>query len=115
MSHLGRSWRFVAALTIIISVSSRAQTPNSPLTVAEATQQASQLGSAPVFVHGHFWCGKEGSMIYDSYYKSVLRMSYSEIYLKKHTSYSSRCGFDSKHESNLVTVTGHIQKTKKEN
>jgi hypothetical protein len=97
------------ALVVFIAASSRAQIPNSALTVAEATKQASQLGSNSVSVHGHFWCGKEGSMIYDSYYKPILLIRYSEIYMQKHTSFRSMCGFDTEHKSNLVTVTGHIE------
>lgn len=99
-------------IAAINAVSSRAQIRNPALTVAEAKAQAIQLGSTLLSVHGHFWCGKEGSMVYDSYYKSVLRIHYSEIFLQKHTSFSSRCGFDSEHKSNLVTITGHIESDK---
>lgn len=48
-------------------------------------------------------------MIYDNYYKSVLRIHYSATFLQKHTSFSSMCGFNVKHKSNSVTITGQIE------
>jgi len=101
--------RTATAIVCAIAASTGAQAPKSSLTIAEATKKAAQLGANTVSVHGHFWCGKEGSMIYDSYYKSILRISFSEAYLHKHSSFRSRCGFDIEHKSNLVTMTGHLE------
>ncbi|HEV2214763.1 MAG TPA: hypothetical protein VGR64_05695 [Terracidiphilus sp.] len=77
-------------------------------TVAAAKDNAVRLGSRQIQVRGHFWWGKEGSMIYDSGYKAILPLHYS-------------AGFNSKYpiekllravrirKSDLATITGRLQ------
>jgi hypothetical protein len=78
-----------------------------PLSVAEATQSANQVGSKQVLVEGHFWWGKEGSMIYDSYYKAVLRVHYSDAFNAKHPSLDFFLPTP-RRKSDRATVTGHL-------
>jgi hypothetical protein len=73
--------------------------------VAAATDDAGRLGSSPVSVRGHFWWGKEGSMIFDSGYKAVLPLQYSDEFNSKH----SFPEFVSKpRKSDVVTITGRL-------
>lgn len=74
-------------------------------TVAAAKDNAPRLGSRRVQVRGHFWLGKEGSMIYDSGYKAILRLQYSDAFNAMH-SYHELLGKTRK--SDLVTIVGRL-------
>jgi len=85
-----------------------AQTNSPVLSVANATQNAAQLGLNEIRVRGHFWWGKEGSMIYDSYFKTILIVQYSSNFNKKHP------GMDiflpqPRRKSNIAIITGQLQ------
>jgi hypothetical protein len=82
-----------------------AQQDSHIFTVLDAKANAARLGSNPVIVRGHFWCGKEGSMMFDSGYKAVLRLRYSDDFNSKH-SYMELLGFARK--SDVATVTGRL-------
>jgi len=88
-----------------------AKSTDSALTVAEANRQAESIGSRLISVRGHFWWGKEGSMVYDNYYKSILLVGYSNEFNAKHT-YANTFGPDSGHKSNIATLTGHFEHEK---
>ena len=84
------------------------QAAAAPFSVAEALKQADTISSNPVRVKGHFWWGKEGSIIYDSYYKAVLKVQYSDAFNAKHP------GLDfflpvPRRKSNLAMVTGRLR------
>jgi hypothetical protein len=74
-------------------------------TVHDAKENAVRLGSNQVFVRGHFWWGKEGSMVFDSGYKAVLTLRYTDDFNSKY-SYQELLGFARK--SNVATVTGRL-------
>jgi hypothetical protein len=80
-----------------------AQSASEIFTVAAATDNASRLGSRRVQVRGHFWLGKEGSMIYDSGYKAILRLQYSDAFNAKHDFHEL---LGKARKSDLVTITG---------
>jgi hypothetical protein len=82
-----------------------AQQDSHTYTVLDAQANAVRLGSNLVFVRGHFWCGKEGSMIFDSGYKAILKLRYSDDFKSKH-SYQELLGLARK--SDIATVTGRL-------
>ena len=84
------------------------QASATPLSVAEALKEADTIGSNPIRVKGHFWWGKEGSMIYDGHYEPVLLVGYSKAFDAKH-SYAATFGPDSGHKSDIATVIGHFE------
>ena len=94
-------------MLVVTTWQAAAQTTGSTFTVAEAIKQADSIGSRLVSVRGHFWWGKEGSMVYDSYYKSTLLVGYSKEFNAKHT-YASTFGPDTGHKSNVATLTGQL-------
>jgi hypothetical protein len=85
------------------------QTPTSPISVAEALQQADTIGSNPIRVKGHFSWGKEGSMIYDGDYNPILLVGWSKAFDTKH-SYATTFGPDSGHKSDVAIVAGHFER-----
>ena len=76
-------------------------------TVAAAKDSAARLGSTQVSVQGHFWWGKEGSIIFDSGYKAVLQLKYSDEFLKKHP-YHELFPTGKTRKSDLATITGRL-------
>ena len=76
--------------------------------VAAARQNAAQLGAKQISVKGHVWWGKEGSMIYDSYYKAILRLHYSDAFNSKYPGLAMLRALKSR-KSNVATVTGHLR------
>jgi hypothetical protein len=50
-------------------------------------------------------------MVYDSYYKSILLVGYSQAFNAKHT-YANTFGPDSGRKSNIATLTGHFEHEK---
>jgi hypothetical protein len=74
-------------------------------TVAAAKQDAARIGSNRILVTGRFWCGKEGSMIFDRGYKATLRLQYSAEFNSKH-SFQELLGEARK--SDVVTITGRL-------
>ena len=102
--------RFIPALIAFfvfaaLCRSSIAQNQHAPLTVAEAKEAAATLGSSQVLVRGHFWIGKEGSMIYDSRYKAILGLQYSPSFNAKHSFHELLVGA---RKSDFVTITGRL-------
>jgi hypothetical protein len=86
----------------------KSQATAAPFSVAEARKQADTIGSNPIRVKGHFWWGKEGSMIYDSYYKAILKLQYSDAFNAKHPGLEFFLPVPPR-KSNLATVTGHLR------
>ena len=95
----------VLFILVTLCPSSIAQNQHAPLTVAEAKDNAARLGSSQVSVRGHFWLGKEGSMIYDSGHKAILGLQYSDAFNAKH-SFHELLG--KARNSDLVTITGRF-------
>jgi len=95
----------VLSVLATLCSSSIAQNQHAPLTVAEAKDNAARLGSSQIFVRGHFWLGKEGSMIYDSGYKAILGLQYSAAFNAKHSFHELLV---KARESDLVTITGRL-------
>jgi len=83
------------------------QAPFTPISVAEALKQTDIAVSNPISVKGHFWWGKEGSMIYDSYYKAILKLQYSDAFNAKHPDLDFFLPVP-RRKSNLATVTGRL-------
>lgn len=97
-------WQFVMAMWFISSASPGLA--SEPLTVAVAKQSAPQLGSQQVLVHGHFWWGKEGSIIYDSGHKATMIVEYSPVFNAKYP------GLEIVHlarQGKFATVTGRLR------
>jgi len=84
------------------------QAPATPISVGEALKEADTIGSNSIRVKGHFWWGKEGSMIYDDHYKPILLVDYTNAFCAKH-SYAATFGPDSEHKSDIATVIGHFE------
>jgi hypothetical protein len=84
------------------------QATAAPFSVAEARKQADTIGSNSIRVKGHFWWGKEGSMIYDSYYKAILKLQYSDAFNAKHPGLEFFLPVP-RRKSNLATVTGRLR------
>jgi hypothetical protein len=85
-----------------------AQQASDPIySVAQAIQQSSTYNLQRVRVKAHFWWGKEGSMVYDSYYKAVLRLQYSDEYQSNHPTLKYLIDGSRKHC--LVIVTGRLK------
>jgi len=101
--------RIVVALLWLSALQAYVIAQESPavLSVAAARQGAAQLGSKEISVKGHLWCGKEGSMIYDSYFKATLRLKYSSAYIAKHPGLYQFL-ISSTRTSNVATVTGRL-------
>jgi hypothetical protein len=76
-------------------------------TVATAKDNAVRLGSSRISVRGHFWLGKEGSMIFDSGFKEILPLHYSDEFNSKY-SYHELIGKVRK--SDVVTITGRLSR-----
>ncbi len=77
-------------------------------TVLDAKENAGRLGYNQVFVRGHFWCGKEGSMLFDSGFKAVLSLRYSDDFNSKH-SYMELLNFARKSDVAMVTGRLHVE------
>jgi hypothetical protein len=92
-------------ITTTLCASLVAQNQHSPLTVAEAKNNAARLASSPVSVRGHFWLGKEGSMIYDSGYKAILRLQYTDAFNAKHSFHELLANV---RKSDIATITGRL-------
>ena len=84
------------------------EAPATPVSVGEALKEAGTIGSNPSRVKGHFWWGKEGSMIYGDHYKPILLVGYSKAFDAKHT-YAGTFGPDSGHKSTIATVVGRFE------
>jgi hypothetical protein len=76
--------------------------------VAAAKEQAVRLGSSQILVRGHFWWGKEGSMVFDSGYRAILRLRYSDAFLSKHP-YDEMFPRGKTRKSDLATITGRLE------
>lgn len=78
--------------------------------VEDAKRNAAKLGSNQVMVSGHFWWGKEGSMIFDSGYKATLAVRYSDEFNARH---SLRELVNESRKADVVTITGrfHLEPT----
>ncbi|HEY0796479.1 MAG TPA: hypothetical protein VGD64_11920 [Acidisarcina sp.] len=75
--------------------------------VAAAKEAATKLEGKAISVKGHFWWGKEGSMIYDSYYKAILTVQYSNAFNAKHPGLEFFLP-NPRRKSNIATITGRI-------
>lgn len=84
-----------------------AQRDSQIFTVAAAKDNAAQLGSSPVSVRGRFWWGKEGSIVFDSGYKAVLVLQYSDAFNAKH-SYHELFPTGKKRKSDVATIAGRL-------
>jgi DNA polymerase-3 subunit delta len=77
-----------------------------PLTVAAAEQSAARLASQQVLVRGHFWWGKEGSIIYDKGHRAIMIVEYSPAFNAKYP------GLEIMHlarQGKFATVTGRLR------
>jgi hypothetical protein len=90
----------------MISPTQPAQVKSHVFTVAAAKQNAAHVGVGTVLVHGHFWCGKEGSIIFDTGYKAVLKLRFSDHFNSKH---SFRELLDNARKSDVATIEGQLQ------
>jgi hypothetical protein len=98
----------LAVLCIPILCSAILAQHNSQIfTVAAAKENATRLGSSQVLVRGHFWWGKEGSIIFDGGYKPVLRLRYSDGFNAKH-SYHDLFPTGKTRKSDVATITGRL-------
>jgi hypothetical protein len=77
-------------------------------TVGAAIENAARLGSSQILVRGHFWWGKEGSMVFDSGYRTILRLRYSDAFLSKHP-YHEMFPSGKTRKSDIVMITGRLQ------
>ena len=102
-------FRVAAALLIVGMPSSdiKAQESAQVFSVAAARQNAPRLQSKQIEVRGHIWWGKEGSMIYDSHYKAILKLQTSDAFNAK---YSWEDVLHNVRQSNLVTAIGHLHR-----
>ena len=118
MSHPIESWSESAAANPdqhdsgqyedVLDLISKSGSDIAPTT---GTHQASgknalQFGSQQVLVRGHFWWGKEGSMVYDSGYKAILRLEYSPTCNAKYPGLSI---LRLSRGRNLATITGRLR------
>jgi hypothetical protein len=94
------------AVALFCALCLRPSSASQPLTVAAAKQSAPQLGSQQVLVRGHFWWGKEGSMIYDGGYKATLKVEYPPAYNAKYPGLSI---LHLAREHKFATVTGRLR------
>jgi len=99
---------FRTTLCVLMFSSVMLAQPEAPrFTVADAIDNASHLGSREVQVYGHFWWGKEGSMIYDSGHKAILILQYSNAFNAKH-SYREFFPIGKTRKSDYATITGQL-------
>jgi hypothetical protein len=77
-------------------------------TVGAAKENSAHLGSSQILVRGHFWWGKEGSMVFDNGYRAILGLRYSDAFLAKHP-YHEMSPSGKTRKSNIVTITGRLQ------
>lgn len=111
MNALSRPNLRVILLVLICVPTSRlalyAQRDSQIFTVSAAIDNAARLGSSPVSVRGHFWWGKEGSIVFDGGYKAVLVLHYSEEFNAKH-SYHELFPTGKMRKSDVATITGRL-------
>jgi hypothetical protein len=85
-----------------------AQQASDPIySVAQAVQHTAEVNQQRIRVKAHFWWGKEGSMVYNSYFKAILSLQYSDEYQSKHLSLEYLITGAKKH--GLVIVTGRLK------
>ncbi|HEY2857320.1 MAG TPA: hypothetical protein VGJ21_02760 [Terracidiphilus sp.] len=78
--------------------------------VAGAKENADRLGSSVVLVRGHFWWGKEGSMVFDTGHKAILPLRYSDAFNTKHEFHEL---VSRSQKSDVATITGRIDRDPK--
>lgn len=101
----------VLVLFVSSTVTSAIPQTNAPARpVFTVIREATQIGNQQISVKGHLWIGKEGSMVYDSGYKSILAVGPSQAFSAKNgnwfTYFSRR---RTRRVSELSTLTGHLQ------
>ena len=74
-------------------------------TVGAARENANHIGSTEISVRGHLWLGKEGSMLYDSGYKAILRLQYTDEFNAKHRFHEL---LNEARKSNIATIRGRL-------
>ena len=97
---------FATACLPSMRLSAAEQANDRTYSVAQAIQGTTTASSERIRVKAHFWWGKEGSMIYDSYFKAVLLLQYSDEYKRKHPSLQYLIA--GTRQSGLVIATGRL-------
>jgi hypothetical protein len=88
-------------------LASLAQNDLQTFSVSQAKNNATRLGSKEILVNGQFWWGKEGSMVFDSGYKAILIVKYSDEFLAEHP-YNELFPYGKSRKSDIATIKGHL-------
>lgn len=107
-SQFNRRGFLIALLCLpLFCLAMHAQNDLQTFSVSQAKSNATGLGSKEILVYGHFWWGKEGSMVFDGGYKAILIVRYSDEFLAEHP-YNELFPYGKSRKSDIATIKGRL-------